>query len=120
MARFSLLFWISLSLFTIHQIVEHWWSIPWVHAYLDDILAPAIVLGFALFFFQTIFPADPQFTLHWSWILVFVIWYALLFEWYFPSKDARHYADIYDVLAYLSGAVLFFYFGNKPLAQKGV
>lgn len=117
MARFSWFFWLCLALFTSHQLIELWWSIPWVHAYLDDILAPSIVLGFALFFFQNIFPADPKFTLHWSWILLFVLWYSLLFEWYFPAQDARHYADPFDILAYMFGAILFFFFGNKPISQ---
>lgn len=108
------MFWVCSILFTSHQIIEIWWSIPIVHAYLDDILAPSIVLGLALAFFQNLFPADHSFTLPWYLILIFVIWYALFFEVIFPAKDSRHYADILDVFAYLGGAFIFYFWGNKP------
>lgn len=120
MYRLSRLFWISATLFLVHQIVEKFWSIPYVHAYLDDVLAPPIVLGLALAFFQNIFPADPDFRISWYWVLGFVAWYSFLFEWYFPKMDSRHYSDPLDILAYSAGALLFFYLGNKPLATKGV
>lgn len=116
--RFSRLFWISSILFSLHQIVEKWWSIPWVHAYLDDILAPCIVLGLALAFFQNVFPADPDFRIPKYWILIFIIWYALLFEWYFPSIDSRHFSDPYDILAYTVGGILFAWLGNRPLGNS--
>jgi hypothetical protein len=112
---FSPLFWLCSVVFTAHQIIEKWWSIPIIHAYLDDFLAPSIVLGLALTFFQQIFPADAEFVLPWYFVLFFVFWYALLFEWYFPAVDKRHYSDIVDVAVYFSGSVLFFFKGNKAI-----
>lgn len=104
-------------LFVLHQLIEFKWSIPIVHAYLDDVLAPMIVLGLCLSFFQNVFPGDPNFRLSKFLVLVFVVWYAILFEWVFPSYDARHYADILDVLAYLVGALVFLKWGNEPRAK---
>lgn len=114
---FSKLFWLSTFLFCLHQLVQLKWSIPYLHAYLDDVLAPPIVLGLCLVFFQRVFPADPNYQLPFSLILIFVLWYALLFEWIFPSYDLRHYADIFDVFAYFSGALIFWKWGNYP--QQG-
>jgi hypothetical protein len=115
---FSKLFWISSILFTLHQLIELRWSIPFIHAYLDDFLAPSIVLGLALSFFQNIFPADPNFKLSTLMVFGFVLWYALLFEWVFPSYDERHFADLWDVLAYFLGGLLFLKWGNEPLPKK--
>ncbi len=120
MPRFSKYFWFCSILFTLHQIVEKWYSIPYVHAYLDDLLAPGIVLGLALAFFQNVFPADADYRLPRYFVLLFVIWYSWLFEWYFPSRDSRHYADYLDIIAYFSGACAFWIWGNKPLALEGV
>ncbi len=120
MNRFSALFWIASSLFTLHQLIEIWYSIPWVHAYLDDLLAPIIVLGLALYFFQFIFPADPSYQHSVFLLVIFVFWYGVLFELVFPYYDARHYADPWDLLAYATGTLLFYKWGNEPFKQKVV
>lgn len=114
MKAFSPLFWIASGLFTIHQIVEKWYSIPYVHAYLDDLLAPSIVLGLALFFFQRVFPGDLSYSHSNIFLLIYVIWYSILFEMVFPYFDARHYADPWDVLAYTLGTLIFYRWGNEP------
>lgn len=120
MRRFSLIFWLASVLFTLHQIIEKWYSIPLVHAYLDDLLAPIIVLGLSLYFFQFIFPADQTYQHRPIHLLIFVFWYSLLFELVFPFLDARHYADPWDVLAYILGSFLFYFFGNEPFEKKQV
>ena len=117
MRSFSYLFWISSGLFTLHQIVEKWWSIPYVHAYLDDVLAPSIVLGLALFFFQRVFPGDPSYSHPRNFLIIFVIWYSILFEVIFPAIDGRHYADIWDLFAYSLGTWIFHKWGNEPLKE---
>lgn len=118
MKCFSSLFWCSSILFVAHQIIENWISIPYVHAYLDDLLAPPIVLGLALFFFQKIFPADPTYQHSKLLLVLFVFWYSILFEGIFPVLDARHYADYWDVLAYSLGTIVFNFWGNKPLVEQ--
>lgn len=120
MNKFSPLFWVSSSLFCAHQIIEIWWSIPYVHAYLDDLLAPSIVLGLCLAFFQNFFPGDPDFKLSLWQVLLFSLWYSLLFEYLFPRFDSRHYSDYVDIIFYFSGALIFFYWGNKPLTSGRV
>lgn len=96
--------------------MEHWYSLPFLHSYLDDLLAPGIVLGLVLLFFQRVFPADEQFRLPALWGLYFVLWYALFFELIFPLYDARHYADPWDVVAYATGTLAFYRWGNRALA----
>ncbi len=118
MNRFPKSFWISSILFTIHQIVEYWYSIPLVHAYLDDLLAPGIVLGLALYFFQFYFPGDPSYQHSRQLLILFVFWYAILFEGIFPAIDSRHFADPWDFLAYAVGTMIFKRWGNKPYQDK--
>lgn len=104
----------------LNQVLERYLTVPYLHAYLDDLLAPGIVLGLCLSFFQQVFPADADFTLGKWMVLAFVIWYALLFELVFPSVDARHFSDPLDVLAYAIGGLIFYKFGNKPYRKSKV
>lgn len=115
---FSNYFWICLLLFILNQLLEREGVfIPLVHAYLDDLLCPGIVLGFALFIQQQFTFRDPTYLLPWRHILFFVFWYSLLFEVIFPYWDARHYADLLDVFAYLTGSLIFYYAGNRKAGE---
>lgn len=119
MRFFSPFFWICTLLFTANQGIEKLHiHIPYVHAYLDDLLTAGIVLGFALFVQQQFTYKNKDYTFSVWHSVVFVVWYALLFEVLFPSYDARHHADALDVVAYAIGALGFHYFGNKPVARK--
>ncbi len=114
MKYFSNYFWFCSILFSLNQLIEAiGYSIPWVHSYLDDLLCPGIVLGFALFFQQQFTFRDATYRLAWGHIVFFVLWYSLLFEVLFPMWDARHHSDVWDVLAYGVGSVLFMKLGNK-------
>lgn len=118
MRYFSVFFWITLGLFTANQFLEKAGVfIPYLHSYLDDVLCPGIVLGFALSFQQQLTFRDKNYTLGIGHLLVFVIWYSLLFEVIFPWEDPRHHSDLWDVAAYSFGAILFHKFGNRP-AQR--
>lgn len=112
-------FWLSLIIFTLNQILERFITLPYLHAYLDDVLCPPIVLGAVLAIFQN-FLDTPNYTFHWHYVVFFGLWYTLYFEIIYPSYDLRHYADYWDVLAYAIGCYLFFIFGNKPQKLKGV
>ncbi len=114
MKYFSTYFWLCLTIFTINQLVEKAGIvIPFVHSYLDDLLAPGIVLGFTLAFQQQLTFRDKSYVFSVWHIVFFVLWYALLFEVVFPYFDQRHHADIWDVLAYSTGGCLYYYLGNK-------
>lgn len=118
MRFFSLYFWFSFSLFTINQLVEKAGIvIPYVHSYLDDLLAPGIVLGFALAFQQQFTFRSKTYILAKGHVIFFVFWYALLFEVVFPYFDARHHADPLDVVAYTVGGILYFKLGNLKVKK---
>jgi hypothetical protein len=117
---FSPYFWFSFLLFSANQVLERFHKIPLLYSYLDDLLAPGIVLGVALFFFQKVFPADPSFVLDGKLLIVFVLLYSLLFEVIFPYTDARHTSDYWDILAYSMGTIIFRFWGNQPLTKKQI
>jgi len=113
-------FWFSFLLFSANQLLERFHKIPLLYSYLDDLLAPGIVLGFALFFFQKVFPADPSFVLDIRLLIAFVLVYSILFEFVFPWTDARHTADYWDIVAYSVGTITFHFWGNRPLSEKPI
>lgn len=113
---FSPYFWFSFLVFSANQLLEQFYKIPLLYSYLDDLLAPGIVLGFTLFFFQKVFPADESFVLETKLLLLFVVVYSLLFEFVYPWTDARHTSDYWDILAYAAGTVAFRIWGNRPLS----
>jgi hypothetical protein len=119
MKHFSLFFWFCLIVFTANQYLEHFYTVPYLHAYLDDILCAPIVLGAALGFFQKLLDS-PEYTLPLGYVIFFGFWYALYFEFIYPSYDLRHHQDFYDLLAYALSCYLFFKFGNKPKVKKVV
>jgi hypothetical protein len=112
---FSNYFWFSFLVFSANQVFERFYKIPWLYSYLDDLLAPGIVLGFTLFFFQKVFPGDPTFKLDNKLLFSFLVLYSLLFELIFPWTDSRHTADYWDIVAYGVGTLVFRFLGNRTL-----
>ena len=114
MLGFSKYFWLTSLTFTLNQFMERaGLVIPIVHSYLDDVLCPGIVLGFALAVQQQLTYRSPGYLLTRGHILFFVGWYGLLFEVLFPLWDSRHHADPWDIVAYAMGALLFQLLGNR-------
>lgn len=115
MKWFSSIFWYSLVLFIANQLLEQAGIfIPFVHSYLDDLLCPPIVLGFALFVQQQFTYQNPQYKLSRGMVLFFAVWYSLIFEVILPLNSIKFHADVFDVVAYLVGSYIFFNFGNRP------
>lgn len=111
----SPIFLLSSFLFVLNQLVERLGiHIPWVHAYLDDILCPSIVLGLTLFIQQQLTFRRASYVFSVRLLVGFVIWYSILFEVIFPMKDPRHFSDPWDIAAYAAGTLLFYKFGNRP------
>lgn len=121
MKYFSTYFWSCLLLFTTNQLLEKAGVfIPFVHSYLDDILTPGIVLGFALAFQQQLTYRNKDYLFSIGHIVFFVAWYSLLFELVFPYFDPRHHADALDIVAYTLGGALFLYWGNRGVERMWV
>lgn len=115
---FSTYFWFCLLLFSFNQFLERAGIfIPYVHAYLDDLLCPGIVLGFALFVQQQFTFRNRFYLFNYGHLVFFVIWYGLLFEVVFPAYDSRHYSDFWDVAAYALGSVGFHFWGNREASS---
>lgn len=100
------LFWLSLLLFTGHQCLQKGLDIhlPFIHAYLDPLLAMPILLGLLDWERKWRYDAPPLQI--WE-IIALTIGCSLLFEWGFPHWDQRSIADRYDVLAYGLGSTAY-------------
>ncbi|MCC5918265.1 MAG: hypothetical protein JJU02_13180 [Cryomorphaceae bacterium] len=112
-------FWFASVLFLINQWLEsHGIFIPFVHAYLDDVLAIPIVLGFTLAFQQQFTFQNRNYTFSYGHVIFMILLLSVYFEWYLPGKHDHHYADPWDVLAYSIGGFLFYYFMNKKTTTE--
>jgi len=79
-----------------------------LHCYLNDTLAPLVLIP--LFINIHIAAGLRRNTLPPCLIEVAVYFFVLsvFFEWIAPTYNARSVADIYDVLAYFAGSVIYF------------
>jgi hypothetical protein len=109
------LFIFSCVLFWINQYLERVQGlyIPYVHAYLDDLLAMPVVLGITLQAFRWFHPLKGQFVFTRTHIIIAVIYFSLIFEVILPMKSATYTRDWWDILCYAIGAVAFYYWINK-------
>lgn len=109
-------FWlIAFIIFTINQIVEYFGIyIPYIHSYLDDVLAVPIVLGFTLSIQQQFTYRNLDYTFSVFHVIFFTLGLSWYFEWYLPQVYTYHYQDILDVVAYALGAWFFWQKMNVP------
>jgi hypothetical protein len=77
-----------------------------MHNYINDVLYIPIV-AFLIQKVIQIMQSKPKFRLSWYHLLYLVIFNSLYFEWYLPQINARYTADLFDVLAYTLGALIF-------------
>ncbi|MCH7413055.1 magnesium citrate secondary transporter [Belliella sp. R4-6] len=105
----NIYFIIPCILFWINQAVERLLGIyiPYVHAYLDDLLAMPVVLGVTLQVFRWIHPSRNLFYFTKVQLLVGWLYFSFLFEVLLPRWSATYTADIWDVLCYAIGTVIF-------------
>jgi hypothetical protein len=108
-------FLVSCLLFWLNQYLEKVQGIfiPFVHAYLDDLLAMPVVLGIALQVFQWIHPLKDNFRFSKVQVLVGWLYFSFLFEWLLPRWSDTYVGDPWDGVAYGLGAVLFYRLINK-------
>lgn len=111
----------SIVIFVIYHILELTLEkpIPYLHAYLDDLVCMPIVLGLTTQIAQWIHPVKEYYYLSPTHILLAVIFYSLLFEWILPVVNPQKYtADIFDILFYLMGATIFYFLVSKPNQKR--
>lgn len=114
------LVWGFALLFVINQFIERCLGIfiPYVHAYLDDVLCMPVVLGIAMQVIQWIHPLKQQYYLsvwHLMWALIY---FSILFELVLPCFSPLYTADWLDVFCYAAGTLLYYAMIIHPLRQK--
>lgn len=110
----NIVFLSSLNLFLTNQLLEYWgYYLPYIHAYLDDILCMPVVLSFALVFQRKIVLRQADYTFTIWHIVVAVIYCALVFEWWLPKRSDIYVSDPLDILCYSIGAFIFYYWINR-------
>jgi hypothetical protein len=87
------------------------YSIPGVHAYMDDLLCLPVVLTLVLSVFQKL--RSPSFTFQASHIIFAALYFAFAFEWLLPKYSPAYVSDPWDVLCYSLGALVFYVFQNR-------
>ena len=103
------------AVFFINQVFDHTGVyIPFVHAYLDDVLTIPLSATLILFVQRFVTYRSPAYTLP-MWQVVF-LWavFSVWFEWYLPQQSAAFVRNWWDILAYAVGGVLFVWKLNKP------
>jgi hypothetical protein len=87
--------------------------IPFVHSYLDDLMAMPVVLGLALQVYRWIHPLKDRFVFTQVQIWVAVAYYTFIFEIMLPIWSATYIMDPWDVFYYILGAIWFYFLINK-------
>jgi hypothetical protein len=103
-----LLFWANQYVEKIQGIF-----IPYVHSYLDDLLAMPVILGITLQVFRWIHPQGELFSFSALQIIVGVAYISFIFEVLLPMFSGRYTRDIGDVVCYSIGAVYFYFLINR-------
>ncbi|MFC3414859.1 magnesium citrate secondary transporter [Algoriphagus hitonicola] len=86
---------------------------PFIHAYLDDLLAMPVILGITLQIFRWIHPAKNTFIFRKTPLLVAWIYVSIVFEWFLPTQSNQYIRDPWDILCYGLGTVYFSLFINQ-------
>jgi len=101
------LFILASTLFLFNQLAESQQIfLPYIHAYLDDLLCFPIVLTLILFFLRKIYQS-PDYQLSTYQIAFAVLYFVVVFEGLLPHFSEDYTADVWDVVAYTFGAVIF-------------
>ncbi|MCH7401469.1 magnesium citrate secondary transporter [Belliella kenyensis] len=110
------LFIICCIAFWVNQAIERAWEIyiPWVHAYLDDLLAMPVIFGITLQIFRWIHPLKAKFRFSKKQLIIGWIYFSLIFEVFLPSRSDIYTADPWDVVCYGIGTIAFYIFINNP------
>jgi hypothetical protein len=108
--------WVPFLMFLLHQFIQYilGWSTPWVDAYLDPLLALPVLLGLLLFERRLVFRVKRLSLLEVSLVSIVLM---VIFEELFPRLQPAFIRDYFDHLAYLAGAVYFWYLIN-PTTEK--
>ncbi|MBS4072703.1 MAG: magnesium citrate secondary transporter [Algoriphagus sp.] len=104
-------FFIPILLFAGNQVLEKGFKIfiPWVHAYLDDLLALPVILGITLQIYHWIHPKREKFRFKKEHILVAFLYVSLVFEGFLPWYSEVYIRDLWDIICYGLGSLIFYF-----------
>lgn len=88
------------------------WRIPWADSYLDNLLCFPILLT-GLLAERRWWKKDDTYVFSFFEIMVITAVLSWIFEVLFPKWSPGFTTDIWDVVAYFTGAILFYSFINK-------
>jgi hypothetical protein len=108
-------FFIPVALFSFNQVLEKVMGIfiPWVHAYLDDLMAIPVILGITLQMYRWIHPLRDMFRFKKEHIIVAFLYVSVVFEGFLPWYSAQYVRDIWDIFCYALGTFVFYFKINK-------
>ncbi len=109
------LFLLLTALFLANQLIEHFGIVvPFVHAYLDDFLTLPLGLSFVLFVQRFLVYRDGRYSLPvWQIVFAWVV-FSVWFELILPQYKATSVANVWDVVAYAAGGLVFYRRMNQP------
>jgi len=84
-----------------------------VHFYLNDLLAPIIILSLTKLFFSLYL--NRIYRLSNTQMLFFFLYLSFAFEVLLPTISVKYTSDVYDLLAYAIGVIVFYNWMNKKL-----
>ncbi|MBC6365188.1 magnesium citrate secondary transporter [Algoriphagus sp. AK58] len=108
-------FSIPVVLFSINQVFEKVFGvfIPWIHAYLDDLLAIPVILGITLQIYQWIHPLRQNFRFKKEHVFVAFLYVSIVFEGFLPWYSNLYVRDFWDIVCYAFGSLVFYFKINR-------
>ena len=111
---------VSIILFSIHQIFQYILniSLPIMDNYLDMFLMGIIILSLRLFEKRIMLFETKGLGLSNYEIILISIFVPLVTEIIFPKFNSSFTSDFFDFIPFAFGAIIFYFFINKPLSPK--
>jgi hypothetical protein len=94
--------------------------VPFIHAYMDDLICLPVVLNIALFIFRKFIHNSDQYCFPAFFIFTAAAMFSFAFEVLLPSRSATYTADAWDILAYSIGGIFFHLHFNRPALRISV
>lgn len=113
-------FWVPCIIFWVNQYLERIQKLflPFVHSYLDDLMAIPVVLGITLQAFRWMNGENTQMVFSKKQVIIGVVYFGFLFEGLLPFWSSTYVRDPFDLLCYAVGAVYFWVFINNKGIKK--
>jgi hypothetical protein len=108
---FNSTFICSIFLFILNERYMSSYDFPIIRSYLNDIIAPVIVLSITRFFLSMY--TNRCYILSVKQLFFFLVYMSLIFELVLPSFSQQYTSDVIDIIAYLIGVLIFQFFNNK-------